>query len=471
VQTTDLNLWMRISTAGLVEHQDDRLGIRSYVLTNQTTVALLLISLAVFAIFTFLFPDNTVIRTWTTLLSGCLAVGIGLNARGYFTFSQFLISTGLTVMLLSMTIHSKLHHPWLIHEGSYYNPRYFMIGLAFIPLVVFDIRQRLPLIFSVSINLLLLALYNPIHRAVGAAPEQIGLPVVDLNFVSVASTSAGFAIALGMVFLKRANFRYERRIEELLETTRQQNEELNSSIRYARRLQEAILSPVSPEETDGQLEVMLSPRDQLSGDFFFYYPNSGHPYLSVVDCTGHGVPGAFVSLMANKALHQSVRKHRDAGPAAVMLDVQRRFTREFMQHGGGYVHDGMDLMICRIHPESRLLAYSGARGIGFLITATGLVTLDTDRRSIGDGSFDSFTSFTQPYSAGDLLVLTSDGLQDQFGGKSNKKIGKRRLRSFLEELHGCNATEARRRIRLFVENWQGSTEQTDDICVAVYKLQ
>jgi serine phosphatase RsbU (regulator of sigma subunit) len=128
-------------------------------------------------------------------------------------------------------------------------------------------------------------------------------------------------------------------------------------------------------------------------------------------------------------------------------------------------------MICRIHPESRLLAYSGARGIGFLITATGLVTLDTDRRSIGDGSFDSFTSFTQPYSAGDLLVLTSDGLQDQFGGESNKKIGKRRLRSFLEELHGCNATEARRRIRLFVENWQGSTEQTDDICVAVYKLQ
>ncbi|MGF1565541.1 MAG: PP2C family protein-serine/threonine phosphatase [Flavobacteriales bacterium] len=462
---------MRISTAGLVEHQDDRLGIRSYVLTNQITVALLLISLAVFAIFTFLFPDNTVIRTWTTLLSGCLAVGIGLNARGYFTFSQFLISTGLTVMLLSMTIHSKLHHPWLIHEGSYYNPRYFMIGLAFIPLVVFDIRQRLPLIFSVSINLLLLALYNPIHRAVGAAPEQIGLPVVDLNFVSVASTSAGFAIALGMVFLKRANFRYERRIEELLETTRKQNEELNSSIRYARRLQEAILSPVSPEETDGQLEVMLSPRDQLSGDFFFYYPNGGHPYLSVVDCTGHGVPGAFVSLMANKALHQSVRKHGDVGPAAVMLDVQRRFTREFMQHGGGYVHDGMDLMICRIHPESRLLAYSGARGIGFLITATGLVTLDTDRRSIGDGSFDSFTSFTQPYSAGDLLVLTSDGLQDQFGGESNKKIGKRRLRSFLEELHGCNATEARRRIRLFVENWQGTTEQTDDICVAVYKLQ
>ena len=470
VQTTDLNLWMRISTAGLVDNREDKLGIRSYMLTNQISVALLLISTAVLAIFTLLFPDNTVIRTWTTLLAGFLAVGILLNARGYFTFSQFLISTGLTVMLLSMTIHSKLHHPWLIHEGSYYNPRYFMIGLAFIPLVVFDIRQRLPLVFSVSINLLLLALYNPIHRWFGAAPDQIGLPNIDLNFVSVASTSAGLAIALGMVFLKRANFRYERRIEELLETTKQQNDELKSSIRYARRLQEAILSPVSPEETDGQLEVMLSPRDQLSGDFFFYYPNAGHPYLSVVDCTGHGVPGAFVSLMANKALHQSVRKHGDAGPAVVMLDVQRRFTREFMQHGGGYVHDGMDLMICRIHPENKEVTYSGARGIGFLVTASGLVTLDSDRRSIGDGSFEPFNQFTQSYAPGDLLVLTSDGLQDQFGGESNKKIGKRRLRSLLEELHGCSSAEARRRIRLFLDNWQGKTEQTDDICVAVYRL-
>lgn len=462
---------MRISTAGLIDHQEDKLGSRCYVLTHQITVALLMISLALLAIFTFLFPDNSVVRTWLTLLSGCLVLGIVLNAKGYFTFSQFLISTGLTAMLLSITIHAKLHHPWLIHEGSYYNPRYFMIGLAFIPLVVFDLRQRFLLIFSISTNLLLLALYNPIHRAMGAAPDQIGLPVADLNFETAASTSAGFAIALGMVFLKRANYRYERRIEELLETTRQQNEELKSSIRYARRSQEAILSPVSLEETNGQLEVMLTSRDQLSGDFFFYYPNNCHPYISVVDCTGHGVPGAFVSLMANKTLHQAVRKHGELGPAEVMRDVQRRFTREFMQHGGGYMHDGMDLLLCRIHPENRSIAYSGARGIGFLITASGLIALGTDRRSIGDGSFNPFTLFTQQYTSGDLLVLTSDGLQDQFGGECNKKIGKRRLRSFLEELHGCSATEARRRIRLFVDNWQGCTEQTDDICVAVYMLQ
>lgn len=461
---------MRISTAGLVNHQAERQGLRSYVLTNQISVALLLISLTVLVIFNFLFPENTVIRTWTTLLAVLLAVGIVLNSKGYFGFTQFLISTGLSVMLLCMTIHSKLHHPWMIHEGSYYNPRYFMIGLAFIPLVVYDIHRRWWLIASVGINLFMLAMYNPIHRMVGAAPEQIGLPMYDLSFVSVASTSAGFAIVLGMVFLKRANYRYEKRVEELLETMSQQNHELRSSIRYARRLQEAILSPVSPEETDGQLEVILSPRDELSGDFFFYYPNGGHPFLSVVDCTGHGVPGAFVSLMANKALHQAVRKLGDAGPAAVLLDVQRRFSREFIQHGGGYVHDGMDLMLCRIHPHQNMLTYSGARGIGFLLSAGGLTTLDTDRRSIGDGCFEGFTEFSLPYQSGDLLVLTSDGLQDQFGGGANKKIGKRRLRSFLEELHGCTAADARKRIQRFLENWQGSTEQTDDICVAVYRL-
>lgn len=444
--------------------------MRSFVLTNQLTMTLLVLVGLVLGVFFTLFPDNTVIKTWSSVLFFALALGAVLNGKGWFTFSQFLLSTGLTLMLLSMTIHAKLHHPWLIHEGSYYNPRYFMIGLCFIPLVVFDLRQRLALIMSVGINLLLLGFYTPIHRLFGAAPEQIGLGFIDLSFASVASTAAGLAIAIGMVFLKRANFRHERRIEELLETTRVQNTELNSSIRYARRLQEAILAPITPEETGSDVAVTLYPRDQLSGDFFFYYPNGGHPYVSVVDCTGHGVPGAFVSLMANKALHQSVRKHGEEGTGVVMLDVQRRFSREFVQHGGEHVHDGMDLLLCRINKEERTLTYSSARGIGYLITASGISVLQSERRSIGDGSYDRFEVYQLGYAPGDLLFLTSDGFQDQFGGERNKKVGKRRLRSLLEEVQGKTAAEATAHLNRFLRHWQADEEQTDDVCFCFYTL-
>ncbi len=173
------------------------------MLANQLSVALVLLSVALLIVFTFLFPANVIIRTWLSALTAMLGFGLYLNTRGVFSFSQFLLSTGLGLILLSMTIHSKLYQPMLIHEGSYYNPRYFMIGLAFLPLVVFDIRQKVSLSISVGINLLMLAFYNPIHRAFGAAPEQIGLPMIDLSFVSVASTSAAVAIALGMIFLKR----------------------------------------------------------------------------------------------------------------------------------------------------------------------------------------------------------------------------------------------------------------------------
>ena len=461
--------WSRLSSAG-IDLELNASGVRSRMLTNQVSASLLVISLLLLASMTLIFPENVVMRAWLTALVALLMVGLFLNTRGAFVFSQFLLSTGLPLLLLFSTVHSKLHHPWLIHEGSYYNPRFFLIGLSFIPLVVFDLRQKWVLGISVFLNLSLLVLYNPIHRWFGAAPEQIGLDVLDLSFVSIASSAAGLAIVLGMVFLKRANYRYEKQINELLETSRRQNEELNASIRYARRLQEAILSPMDVDESGQRLQVLLSPRDQLSGDFFFYYANGGKPYISVVDCTGHGVPGAFVSLMANKALNKSVRTSGADGPAAVLLEVQERFTKEFQAQGIQYMHDGMDLMLCRISPDEQRVYCAGARGIGYMITSRGLVALDTDRRSIGDGSKEAFTEFHYSYTPGDLLLLTSDGYQDQFGGERNKKIGKKRLRSLLEDLAGLSPDECRRRLALFLESWQGSVEQTDDVCVAVYQL-
>lgn len=468
-QELSVNLWSKISAAG-IDYNTTTLGVRSRMLTNQMTAALFVLTFLLLLAMTVLFPANVIMRGWLTALVVFLGGGLFLNGKGTFVFSQFLLSTGLPLFLLFSTIHSKLHHPWLIHEGSYYNPRYFLIGLSFIPLVVFDLRQRGPLAISVFLNVLLLVLYNTIHRWMGAAPDQIGLDVIDLSFVSIASSSAGIAIVLGMVFLKRANYRYERRIEELLETTRQQNEELNASIRYARRLQEAVLSPISPDETGPDLRVFTRPRDQLSGDFFFFYPNGGDPYISVVDCTGHGVPGAFVSLMANKALHKAVRTKGDAGPAAILIDLQERFIREFQSQGAHYVHDGMDLMLCRIHPQMRTITAAGARGIGYLVRRNELVVLDADRRSIGDGDLRPFSTFTYVYEPGDLLVLTSDGFQDQFGGENEKKIGKKRLRSMLEDVRGKSAEDAQRYLKTCLLTWQGDTEQTDDVCVAVYRL-
>lgn len=445
-------------------------SIRGLMLTNQVTFALFILTGVILLLFASLFPENTVILRWMGGLMLALLIGLALNARGFFSLSQFLLASGLSLTLLSMTIHSKINQPGLIHEGSYYNPRYFMIGLTFFPFLVFEIRQWRSLSASVGLNLLLLLTYNSIHEVLQASPEAIGLPKVDLSFATVASLSSALAISMGLFFLRRANYRYEKQIQQLLETTRNQNEELNSSMRYARRLQEAILSPISPEETDGALEVLLSPRDELSGDFFFFYTNGGQPFLSVIDCTGHGVPGAFVSLMANKSIQQAVRKNFDGSPAEILLDVQRRFSREFTQSGATQVRDGMDLLLCRILPDKKLLKIAGARGIGFLVTRHGLITLNSDRRSIGDGNFEPFTEWEQPFETDDILVLTSDGFPDQFGGPKSKKFGKRRLRSLLEPLYGTSPAEARQRLSQQFETWKGANEQTDDVCIAVYRL-
>lgn len=470
MSATSFSVWHKISVIGIPAKATGDTSIRGMMLANQFSFALFLLIGVILVLFASLYPENIVILRWMSGLLAALLLGLFLNSRSFFSFSQFLLSSGLGLLLLCMTIHSKVHQPWMIHEGSYYNPRYFMIGLTFIPFIVFEIRQWKLLLVSVSLNLTLLFAYNTIHNIFVASPEAIGLGNVDLSFASVASSAAAVAIALGMVFLRRANYRYEKQIEHLLEKTRNQNEELNSSIRYARRLQEAVLSPIAPEETNGALEVLLSPRDELSGDFFFYYTNGGQPFISVIDCTGHGVPGAFVSLMANKSLQQAVRKSYDGSPAEILLDVQRRFSREFTQPGSVQVRDGMDLLLCRIIPDKKTLKIAGARGIGFLITRNGLITLNSDRRSIGDGSYEPFNEWEYPYESGDLLVLTSDGFPDQFGGPQEKKYGKKRLRVLLESLYGAAPTLAREQLKQQFSSWKGSAEQTDDVCIAVYLL-
>jgi len=105
-----------------------------------------------------------------------------------------------------------------------------------------------------------------------------------------------------------------------------------------------------------------------------------------------------------------------------------------------------------------------------LVRRNELVLMDADRRSIGDGDLRPFSTFIYTYEPGDLLVLTSDGFQDQFGGENEKKIGKKRLRSLLEDVRGKSAEAAQLYLKTCLLEWQGDTEQTDDVCVAVYRL-
>jgi len=465
-----LKVWYHISFAG-INPNNNAVSSRSLVLSNQMSAALMLLTLGLLFAMWLLFPENTVMLSWLSVLAFSLTLGVVLNARGHTKFSQYMLSSGLPLILLVSTIHSKLHHPLMIHEGSYYNPRFFLIGLSFVPLVVFDLRQRTALMISLALNLGILVLYNPLHRWAGASPEKIGLGDVDLTFVSVASSSAAVAIVLGMIFLKRANFRFENRISDLLKKTSHQNDELTAGIRYARKLQESILSKdVVCGASNDQAALFLKPKDVLSGDFYYCEERSGKIVLGVVDCTGHGVPGAFVSIMAYRALRASVEADETLNPATILDLTNVQFQKEF-NTSQSQMNDGMDVSLCVIDPIAKTVEFAGARGLLFLWQNNQLHSLDADRRSIGEPSIHAFHRRQFNYKSGDMLFLSSDGFPDQFGGLGDKKFGKPRFRKLLSELGNYPVNTIGSRLTYVLQEWKDGTEQTDDICVVAFRLK
>lgn len=470
MQTATLSRsWRIISSLGL-STSDDLQQKRALVINNQISFSVVILLAILIVLFRITIPNNLIIVYWLTGLTLVLGGSLYLNSLGSFKLNQLILSSGMSIVLVGATIHSKLHHPDLIHEGSYYNPRYFLIGLAFMPYMVFELRS-IYLWFSIAINLGFIIFYNQIHSWFGADPMSImNVEVLSYSFISIASSSAGIAVVISMYFMKNANVNHETRIESLLTETRLKKEEIDSSIRYASYLQESIINSGS-----GILELSPSssclnlPRDVVSGDFFVTRMLGKQQLIAAADCTGHGVPGAFVSLLAFKSVSSALERGY-IEPAELLSTVNSSLHADFNSISYSALKDGMDIGICLINPEVKTITYSNAKSYIYLLRKDGLERLNSERQSIGDVPDHAFKSWSTDYESGDLLLLTSDGYTDQFGGDSNKKFGRKQFEEMLLEYKGLRHQSLIRAIQNKLLAWKGTTEQTDDICVMVYQL-
>lgn len=211
------------------------------MLSNQIVASIFLLVSLLFIATQTLIPSNEIVDTWLMSLLVILVINFFLNGFGYNGFSRLLLSVGLPLIVLFSTIHSKMLRPELIHEASYYNPRFFLIGLVFIPLIVFQLSEKLFLLLRLGINLIVIIAYNGIHEAFGVSPEALSLETPHLGFANLASSLAALSLSCGMLFFKIYNARFETQVRSLLRESEFQKEEIISSIRYAERLQQSIL--------------------------------------------------------------------------------------------------------------------------------------------------------------------------------------------------------------------------------------
>lgn len=270
----------------------------------------------------------------------------------------------------------------------------------------------------------------------------------------------------------RQKIRGNRVLKHTNEEISQKNHEILESIRYAKRIQEAILPKSSYlKSVSESLEFLYKPKDIVSGDFYWVHKNENGLFIAVIDCTGHGVPGAFLSLLAHDAINHAVIEKKLSIPTDILSSMNVYIKEALNQHHINDSQDSMEVGLCRINGNE--VKYAGA-GIKLkYYSQQKLHEIKAAKCSIGsvqDKSIQLPINHTLTLNAGDKLYMHSDGLPDQFGGTDNKKLTAKKLNQFIESVAHKDIVTQKRDIEHYFENWKGKTEQTDDVLLAMYTI-
>jgi serine phosphatase RsbU (regulator of sigma subunit) len=267
------------------------------------------------------------------------------------------------------------------------------------------------------------------------------------------------------------------KIEEQKETLSKINRSLTDSISYAKRIQEAIIPSEQVFRTIiSEAFVYYGPKDIVSGDFYWAYEKGDKMFVAAFDCTGHGVPGAFMSMVGHGMLRNIVEIRGIECPADVLNLMNEEVTGIFKKNSISgedssmfEVNDGMDMVLCVIDKQSKVMEFAGAINPIYIIRDNEILTVKGDRFPIGHNSEKKFHKEAIRLMDGDMIYLFSDGYADQFGGPENKKFKYRRFRHLLLNIHKLPAQDQKAILHQKMEEWMGYNgnrqDQIDDILI------
>ncbi len=253
------------------------------------------------------------------------------------------------------------------------------------------------------------------------------------------------------------------------------NDDIESSIRYASRIQAAILPQKNKiKKLLPESFILFKPRDIVSGDFYWLSENDGKIIITAVDCTGHGVPGAFMSMISSTILNEIVNQKNIVNSASILENLHTGVNTSLKQKETAN-QDGMDMALCTIDKENKVCYFSGAKNPLVYIQNGELKQLKGDKMPIGGmlserKNHKPFASYEIPLKEDNTFYLFSDGYQDQFGGPKGRKFMRKRFKELLFEIHQKPMEEQKLILDKEIELWKGKLEQIDDILVIGFKV-
>lgn len=354
--------------------------------------------------------------------------------------------------------------------------------------------------FDYNVNKRLASIRDSLDNVRQRESDRLTIKRSEERTTYVAIILVVFTIALVFAFLAfRAKSKVAKQLKEQRDEIKLQkniiqikNSEVTDSINYARKLQQAILPSVNVfSGYFAEHALLYLPKDIVAGDFYFLEETGDEKNRQVIfgvaDCTGHGVPGAMVSVVCSNALHRAITEFKLTDPGKI-LDKVRSLVLETFEKSGGEVKDGMDISLASLEfrvPNFELagnskfeirngattLRWAGANNPLWIVRNGVLEEIKPDKQPIGSfAEAKPFTTKNITLEKGDLLYLFSDGITDQFGGDKNKKFKASRLKEIILTHHTKNVNEQGKQLVNSFASWKSGYEQTDDVCLLVLRV-
>ncbi len=304
----------------------------------------------------------------------------------------------------------------------------------------------------------------PWHRTIWA---YIGYVLLFIGFVYGAITFS--TRGLKAIIRERTA-----EIVEQKEEIEEKNRDITDSINYAKKIQDAML-PSSQDMASlfPDSFIFYHPKDIVSGDFYWLTEKDGKSLIAVADCTGHGVPGAFMSMIGNSLLNEIVNDKGILEPALILDQLKEGVIKALKQKGEtGESQDGMDIAFCTFDLKNNEVEFAGAYNSLYIIRENVMDEVKADRMPIGvyAGTDHKFTNNKVSIQKGDILYFFSDGFTDQSGGPRGKKFMRKRFKELILGIHEMTMPEQLDHLYTTFEEWKGDLEQNDDICMIGIKV-
>lgn len=401
--------------------------------------------------------------------TGCLIIFISLLCiylqslkKHFVSFCLLIFSTVLLLDIVSLNF------------GLVANMHFFLLCSCMTALILFEDNKLIRnciIGFSIS-SFFAILLYFQNENSLPVLPDEIskGLRIYGYfnYFILFVFTIIFFASFVKQIAAFQKKLSLQNTVLE------HKNSQITDSITYAKHIQEAILPPMaSIKNYLKESFIFYKPKDIVAGDFYWMEAQKdGSVLFAAADSTGHGVPGAMVSVVCTNALNQAVKEFGLTEPGAI-LDKVRELVVDCFRKSETEVKDGMDISLCLINSDKRELKWAGANNPLWIIRSntSEVSVIKPDKQSVGKtGDPKPFTTHTVQLNEGDCFYLFTDGYADQFGGGEAKKFMQKRMKELLVSICKKPMELQKKLIQDNLTTWMGNIEQVDDICFAGIKL-